>query len=91
MSAKTIIEIVLSSMALITAYFVAQAKVKEAKAKKRDPSWQPNPKRCQEERDRIVALEGQNNVWATRFDNVDAGIERLETGLGKLTDLHLKG
>lgn len=75
---------------LVTAFFVAQAKVKEARMKKRDPSFQPNPKRCQEERDRVTALEGQNKVWESRFDNVDKGIEDLKAGQKTLMDLHLK-
>jgi len=86
---KTIIEIFLAVVGLTTATVVAMAKIKEAKAKKVDPSWKPNPQRCREERDRIISLEGQNRVWATRFDNVDDGIKDLKAGQAKLIDLHL--
>lgn len=90
MSAKTIVEIILSFIALLTAVIVAISKIKEAKLKKKDPTWKPNPKRCEEERDRIIALEGKNEVWATRFDHIDEGINDLKGGLKTLTDLHLK-
>jgi hypothetical protein len=90
MSLKTIIEILLAAMSLATAFFVAKAKIKEAKLRRKDPSWQPNPKRCQEERDRIVALEGKNEVWGARFDSVDKGIEDLKASQKTLIDLHLK-
>jgi hypothetical protein len=90
MSVKTIVEIILGLMGLVTAFFVAQAKIKESKAKKKDPTWQPNPKRCQEERDRIAGLEGQNKVWVVRFDNVDQGLKDLKSGQDRILDLHLK-
>jgi len=86
---KIIIEIFLGVVGLVTATVVTMAKIKEAKVRKSDPLFKPNPKRCQEERDRILSLEGQNKVWATRFDNVDEGIKDLKVGQAKILDLHL--
>lgn len=88
---KTIIEIFLAIVGLTTATVVAMAKIKEAKVRKKDPTFKPNPKRCEEEREKILALEGQNKVWLTRFDNVDDSLKDIKGGLDTLTKLHLKG
>ena len=90
MDAKLIAEIAVAALGLGTAIVVLLQKIKEAKAKKKDPSWKPNPIRCQEERDRVTSLEGQNKVWLTRFDNVDQSLDDIKGGLKTLTDLHLK-
>lgn len=90
MTAKTWVEIIMGVLGLLTATVVLLQKIKEAKAKKKDPSWKPNPIRCQEERDRVTALEGQNKVWTARFDAVDDSLDDIKAGLKTLTDLHLR-
>jgi ribosome-binding ATPase YchF (GTP1/OBG family) len=63
---------------------------KEVKAKKKDPTWKPNPRRCEEQRERVLALEGQNKVWLERFDHVDDSLLDIQSGLKTLMGLHLK-
>ena len=86
---KIALEIFMAILGLSTATVVAIAKFKESEAKKRDPTFKPNPRRCEEERLKIQNLEGQNKVWAIRFDNVDEGIKELKAGQDKILDLHL--
>ncbi len=88
---KLIVEIAVAVLGVATATVVAMSKIKEAKIRKKDPTFMPNPKRCEEERDRINALEGQNKVWLTRFDHVDDSLAEIKGSLKTLTDLHLKG
>ena len=83
-------EIVLGGITLVTAMLVSISKIKEARAKKKDPAWKPNPQRCEEERDRVTALEGQNRTWGVRFDGIDTGIADLKRGQQTILDLHLK-
>jgi hypothetical protein len=86
---KIVLEVFLGIVTALTAMMVATAKIKEAKARKKDPTFKPNPKRCEEEREKILVLQGQNKVWAQRFDTVDDGIRELKAGQQKLIDLHL--
>jgi hypothetical protein len=86
---KIVLEVFLGIVTALTAMVVAMAKIKEAKARKKDPTFKPNPKRCEEEREKILVLQGQNKVWAQRFDTVDDGIRELKAGQQKLIDLHL--
>lgn len=90
MNWELIFKLAISVLGLGTGVVVLVAKIKESKAKKKDPSWKPNPLRCQEERDRVTALEGQNKVWLTRFDAIDDNLVDIKVGLKTLTDLHLK-
>ena len=83
-------KLAISVLGLGTGVIVLLAKLKEAKAKKKDPTWKPNPIRCQEERDRLTGLEGQNKVWLQRFDSVDSSLADLKAGQKTLLDLHLK-
>jgi len=86
---KIVLEVFLGIVTALTAMVVAMAKIKEAKARKKDLTFKPTPKRCEEEREKILVLQGQNKVWAQRFDTVDDGIRELKAGQQKLIGLHL--
>lgn len=91
MNWELIFKLGIGILGLATAVVVAVARIKEYRAKKADPEWKPNPKRCEEMRDRVIVLEERKKLWEARFDHVDEGLETLQAGLTALTNLHLKG
>lgn len=89
MNWELIFKLAIAVLGLGTAIVVLLQKLKEVKARKVN-KLEGNPKRCIIEAERITALEGQNKVWLTRFDNIDHSLDEVKGSIKTLTDLHLK-
>lgn len=90
MSWDIIFKLVIGVLGLATATIVAIDRIKEYKIRRARPDFKPNPRRCEEMRDRVTVLEGQNKVWETRLDGIEGAIAGLGKSIDTLISLHMK-